>query len=93
MGQRLKLVPQKGYYKTMELERQKRGQPQHDKHTTSKEGIGNVGTVGYDELMGYPHDVAGHEANRLPIPRPHIGGGKKLPIEALGASYCKDEGY
>ena len=77
----------------MELEHQKQGHPKKEEHSTSKHGIGNAGTVSYDELMGQPHDVAGHEANRLPIARPHIGGGRKLPIEALGSGVCKDEGY
>jgi hypothetical protein len=76
----------------MELEKQKHGQPKPDLYTTSKHGgTGNLGTVSYDELMGVPHDVAGHVANHLPIARPAIGSGKKLPIEALGSGTCKEE--
>lgn len=68
----------------MELDRQKQGTPSKERHSTSKEGIGNTGSSVYEEVMAPRVIDIATLPNKLPIPKPTCDSGKKLSVSALG---------
>ncbi len=69
----------------MELDKQKQGTPTKQPYSTSKEGIGNIHTVSYEDLTGKTCDVFHESCNSPKNVKTAINGGKKLGTPALGA--------